>query len=68
MVGQVLVPGTRVGWVTAAPSLIEKIIFHLQGVHVGPNSFTQARYIPLLHLLVPASCRPVMQKFCRHDK
>ncbi|CAL8471435.1 g10977 [Coccomyxa elongata] len=38
---KVLAPGTRVGWVTAAPSLIEKIIFHLQGVHVGPNSFTQ---------------------------
>ncbi len=53
MVGQVLMPGTRVGWVTAAPALIEKIIFHLQGVHVGPNSFTQVRYPPITHLFDP---------------
>ena len=26
---------------TAAPALIEKIIYHLQGVHIGANSFIQ---------------------------
>jgi DNA-binding transcriptional MocR family regulator len=32
----------RLGWVTAAPALIEKIIYHMQGIHLGANSFTQA--------------------------
>lgn len=39
--GQVLAPGMRVGWVTAAPALIQKIIYQLQGIHLGANSFTQ---------------------------
>ncbi|EIE19767.1 PLP-dependent transferase [Coccomyxa subellipsoidea C-169] len=38
---KVLAPGMRLGWVTAAPKLIEKIIYHLQGVHIGANSFIQ---------------------------
>ena len=39
---QVLAPGLRIGWVTAAPKLVEKIIYHMQGIHLGANSFTQA--------------------------
>ena len=39
---QVLAPGLRIGWVTAAPKLVERIIYHMQGIHLGANSFTQA--------------------------
>jgi hypothetical protein len=33
----------RVGWVTAPRALLDKIIFHMQGIQLGANSFTQAR-------------------------
>ena len=39
---QVLAPGLRIGWVTAAPKLVERIIYHMQGIQLGANSFTQA--------------------------
>ena len=52
MCGQVLAPGMRVGWVTAAPALLQRIMYHLQGVSLGANSFTQVcslpQYQPLL--------------------
>ena len=44
---QVLAPGLRIGWVTAAPKLVERIIYHMQGIHLGANSFTQASAWPL---------------------
>ena len=37
-----LAPGLRIGWVTAAPELVERIIYHMQGIQLGANSFTQA--------------------------
>ena len=39
---QVLAPGLRIGWVTAPPKLVERIIYHMQGIQLGANSFTQA--------------------------
>ena len=38
---QVLAPGLRIGWVTAAPELVKRVIYHMQGIHLGANSFTQ---------------------------
>ena len=43
---QVLAPGLRIGWVTAAPKLVERIIYHMQGIQLGANSFTQASGCP----------------------
>ena len=40
---QVLAPGLRMGWATAAPGLLEKLIFQLHGSLLGPTSLSQAR-------------------------
>ena len=38
---QVLAPGLRLGWATAAPALLEKLIFHLHGSILGPTAMSQ---------------------------
>ena len=43
LVLQVLAPGLRMGWATAAPGLLEKLIFQLHGSLLGPTSLSQAR-------------------------
>ena len=40
---QVVAPGLRLGWVTAAPAVIQKLVFHLHGISLGACSYTQAR-------------------------
>ena len=39
---QVVAPGLRLGWVTAAPAVIQKLVFHLHGISLGACSYTQA--------------------------
>jgi len=36
-------PGLRLGWVTAAPAVIQKLVYYLHGISLGACSFTQAR-------------------------
>ena len=43
---QVVAPGFRLGWVTAAPAVIQKLVFQLHGISLGACSFTQARCRP----------------------
>lgn len=45
---QVVAPGFRLGWVTAAPAVIQKLVFQLHGISLGACSFTQARGRPVL--------------------
>ena len=42
--GRFLAPGLRLGWITAAPALIEKFIFALHGTTLGPCATTQVTY------------------------
>ncbi len=46
---QVLAPGLRLGWATAAPALLEKLIFHLHGSTLGPCALSQVVVASLLH-------------------
>lgn len=46
---QVLSPGLRLGWATAAPALLEKLIFHLHGSTLGPCALSQVVVASLLH-------------------
>ena len=45
---QVLSPGLRLGWATAAPALLEKLIFHLHGSTLGPCALSQVVVSSLL--------------------
>ena len=45
---QVLAPGLRLGWATAAPALLEKLIFHLHGSTLGPCALSQVVVASLL--------------------
>ena len=45
---QTVAPGFRLGWVTAAPAVIQKLVFQLHGISLGACSFTQARGRPVL--------------------
>lgn len=45
---QVLAPGLRLGWATAAPALLEKLIFHLHGSTLGPCAMSQVVVANLL--------------------
>ena len=45
---QVLAPGLRLGWATAAPPLLEKLIFHLHGSTLGPCALSQVIIASLL--------------------
>ena len=45
---QVLAPGLRLGWATAAPALLEKLIFHLHGSTLGPCALSQVVIASLL--------------------
>ena len=36
-----LAPGLRLGWVTAAPAMVEKLNFCLHGSHLGACATTQ---------------------------
>jgi len=45
----VLAPGLRLGWATAAPALLEKLIFHLHGSTLGPCALSQVVVASLLH-------------------
>ncbi|KAL3147261.1 hypothetical protein ABBQ32_002752 [Trebouxia sp. C0010 RCD-2024] len=46
---KVLSPGLRLGWATAAPALLEKLIFHLHGSTLGPCALSQVVVASLLH-------------------
>lgn len=45
---KVLAPGLRLGWATAAPALLEKLIFHLHGSTLGPCALSQVVVASLL--------------------
>lgn len=45
---QVLAPGLRLSWATAAPALLEKLIFHLHGSTLGPCALSQVVVANLL--------------------
>lgn len=45
---KVLAPGLRLGWATAAPPLLEKLIFHLHGSTLGPCALSQVVIASLL--------------------
>ncbi|KAL0025949.1 hypothetical protein WJX77_006756 [Trebouxia sp. C0004] len=45
---EVLAPGLRLGWATAAPALLEKLIFHLHGSTLGPCAMSQVVVANLL--------------------
>ena len=45
---QVLSPGLRLGWATAAPAVLEKLIFHLHGSTLGPCALSQVVVSSLL--------------------
>ncbi|KAK9807681.1 hypothetical protein WJX72_005972 [[Myrmecia] bisecta] len=47
---KVLAPGVRLGWVTAAPAMIEKIIFCLHGSTLGPCSSSQVMVAEMLRV------------------
>ena len=39
---KVLAPGLRLGWVTAAPPVVDRLVAHLHGVALGATSLSQA--------------------------
>ena len=58
LVLQVLAPGLRMGWATAAPALLEKLIFQLHGSLLGPTSLSQARCTVVLPCCISPSTLP----------
>lgn len=50
-----LAPGFRLGWVTAHPTFVDKLTWHMHGTALGPCSTTQVAFAPCacrLHLLL----------------
>eukprot|EP00884_Botryococcus_braunii_P000742 jgi/Botrbrau1/10669/Bobra.53_2s0024.1 len=45
---KVLVPGLRLGWVTAAPAVIEKLVYYLHGISLGAPAMSQVIVSELL--------------------
>ena len=43
-----LAPGLRLGWVTAAPALVEKLTFCLHGTNLGAGATTQVGFYGVL--------------------
>ena len=62
-----LAPGLRLGWVTAAAPLVEKLTFCIHGSSLGACATTQARRPLLVALQFPSTeVQQFVQRCCIH--